>query len=71
MYKRQAISALREKLVSPLHYPEDNEPVERVMMYQIHFWHAFDRVQPSVTAEQRLKYEALRGRLASGVTRRT
>ena len=57
--------------MSPLHYPEDNEPVERVMMYQIHFWHAFDRVQPSVTAEQRLKYEALRGRLAAGVTRRT
>ena len=71
LVREAAISALREKLVSPLHYPEDNEPVERVMMYQIHFWHAFDRVQPSVTAEQRLKYEALRGRLASGVTRRT
>ena len=71
LVREAAISALREKLVSPLHYPEDNEPVERVMMYQIHFWHAFDRVQPSVTAEQRLKYEALRGRLAAGVTRRT
>ena len=71
LVREAAISALREKLVSPLHYPEDSEPVERVMMYQIHFWHAFDRVQPSVTAEQRLKYEALRGRLAAGVTRRT
>lgn len=71
LVREAAISALREKLVSPLQYPEDNEPMERVMMYQTHFWHAFDRVQPSVTTEQRLKYEALRGRLASGVTRRT
>lgn len=69
LVREAAVTALREKIVSPLQYTDDSEPVERVLVYQNHFVHAFDRVQPSVTPEQRLKYEALRSRIASGSTR--
>lgn len=70
LVREAAMTALREKIVSPLKYTDDSMPMERVLIYQDHFLRAFDRVQPSVTIEQRVKYEALRGRIASGDTRR-
>jgi len=69
LVREAAVTALREKIVSPLHINDEHIPLGRVCIYQHHFLHAFDRVQPSVTTEQRLKYEALRGRLAAGAPR--
>ncbi|CCU98469.1 unnamed protein product [Malassezia sympodialis ATCC 42132] len=69
LVREAAVTALREKIVSPLRINDEHIPLGRVCIYQHHFLHAFDRVQPSVTTEQRLKYEALRGRLAAGAPR--
>ena len=64
--REAAVTALREKIVSPMHYGDDAPPAERVCIFQHHFLQAFDRVLPSVNREQRKKYELLRGRLATG-----
>ncbi|KAL4399760.1 Ribosome biogenesis ATPase Rix7 [Malassezia pachydermatis] len=70
LVREAAVTALREKIASPLQYNDDTTAVtERVCIYHHHFVHAFDRVQPSVSTEQRLKYEALRGHIASGAGR--
>lgn len=66
LVREAAVTALREKIVSPMHYGDDAPPAERVCIFQHHFLQAFDRVLPSVNREQRKKYELLRGRLATG-----
>lgn len=69
LVREAAVTALREKIVSPLHYGDQDAPIGRVYLYQHHFLQALDRVQPSVSDEQRVKYELLRGQLATGATR--
>ncbi|WFD25818.1 Ribosome biogenesis ATPase rix7 [Malassezia nana] len=69
LVREAAVTALREKIASPLRITDEHIPLGRVCIYQHHFLHALDRVQPSVTAEQRRQYEALRGRLAAGTPR--
>ncbi|WFC93399.1 Ribosome biogenesis ATPase rix7 [Malassezia brasiliensis] len=67
LVREAAVTALRETIVSPMHYGDDAPmPAVRPCIFQHHFLAAFDRVLPSVSRDQRRKYEALRGRLAAG-----
>lgn len=67
LVREAAVTALRETIVSPMQYGDDVPvPTVRPCIFQHHFLAAFDRVLPSVSREQRRKYEALRGRLAAG-----
>ncbi|WFD42882.1 Ribosome biogenesis ATPase rix7 [Malassezia psittaci] len=69
LVREAAVTALRETLVSPMHYDDSSPtPAIRPQIYQHHFLKAFDRVLPSVSQDQRKKYEALRGRLAMGAS---
>lgn len=69
LVREAAVTALRETIVSPMQYGDDvPTPTVRPSIYQHHFIKAFDRVLPSVSRDQRKKYEALRGRLATGAS---
>ena len=70
LVREAAVTALREKIVSPLQYTDENAPVGKVCIYQHHFIRAFERVLPSVARDQRRKYEFMRGRLSSSASLR-
>ena len=61
LVREAAVLSLREHIASPLAYGDDNISGERIVVTQQHFVRALDRILPSVSAEQRRKYEELRG----------
>lgn len=65
LVREAAVSALRERLSAPLQENEEVAPTEHLLIHQEHFLRAFNKVLPSVTRDQRRRYESLRGQLAS------
>ncbi|WFD32992.1 Ribosome biogenesis ATPase rix7 [Malassezia sp. CBS 17886] len=63
LVREAAVTALREQLISPMHYDDGATSVAPVHISQHHFLEALNRVLPSVSRDQRRKYESLRGRM--------
>ncbi|WFD34516.1 Ribosome biogenesis ATPase rix7 [Malassezia cuniculi] len=69
LVREAAVSALRERISSPLSYADDDISEGHMVVTQHHFIRALDRVLPSVSVDQRRKYEQLRNHF-SGATRK-